>query len=194
MKKFKEEKEKPQAPEVKEKKRPREELDELHQVVKEEKSIFYWKSKSRPFKKRGKDYFLSLILIVLFFIFVSTLTREYLLIGVVLSVAFVAYVLSIIEPEIVEHKITKGGLVSGDHPYLWEELKSFWFEIKGDHQILNIETKLRYPARLIVLLDGTSQQGLKNLLEKHLSFRESPQYNILDRWGHKLTRILPLED
>lgn len=180
--------------EPQEQKHTKEEFDELHQVVKGEKAILFWKSKARPFRRRGKDYFLTLILIVLVFILVSTLVREFLLIGVVLSLAFVAYVLSIIEPEVVEHKITKSGFVSADHPYLWEELRSFWFERKGDHDILNIETKLRFPARLILLLEGVSQHGLKNLLEKRIDFRESPQYNVLDRWAHKLTRILPLEE
>lgn len=192
MKKFKVKKE--EKKESKAAKHTQEELDELHQVVKAEKASLFWKSKARPFKRRGKDYFLTLILIVLVFILVSTLVREFLLIGVVLSLAFVAYVLAIVEPEVVEHKVTKSGFVSGDHPYLWEELKSFWFERKGDHDILNIETKLRFPARLILILEGVSQHGIKNSLEKHIEFRETPQYNILDRWAHKLTRILPLED
>ena len=194
MAKFKIQKEKSPKPQTKEPKRSREEMDELHQVVQNEKALFSWKSKSRPFKRRGKDYLLTLVLIVLIFILVSTLVREFLLIGVVLSLAFVAYVLATIEPEVVEHKITKSGFVSGDHPYLWEELRSFWFERKGDHEILDIETKLRFPARLIILLDGVSQHGIKNLLEKHINFRETPQYNVLDRWANKLTRILPLEE
>lgn len=193
MKKFSLLKGKPKE-EKKKPRRSREEIDELHQVVKDEKAVFTWKSKSRPFKRRGKDYVLTLILIILFFILVSTLVREYLLIGVVLSLAFVAYVLATVEPEIVESRVTKSGFVSGDHPYLWEELHSFWFEIKGDHEILNIETKLRFPGRLIILLDGTSQHAVKTLLEKRIDFRESPQYNVLDRWSRKLTRLLPLED
>jgi hypothetical protein len=193
MPKFKIKKEKTEEPKKTEaKKKTQEELEELHAAVKQKKAIIWWRSNSRPFKKRGKDYFLTLILLVLIFIFIAAVTREFLLIGVGLSLVFVAYILARVEPEEVEHKITKDGVVSGNHAYLWEELRYFWFAKKAGSEILNIETKLRFPARLIILVDTISIEGVKNVLSKHLPFREIPEINFIDRWSDRLTKLLPL--
>jgi len=195
MPKFKVKKEKKEEPKKEEaKKRTREEWEELHVQVKQAKALIAWTSKSRPFKKRGKDYFLSLALLVLFFIIIAAVTRELMLIAVGLSLAFVAFVLAKVEPEEIEHKITKNGIVSSNHAYLWEELRYFWFSKKAGSEILNIETKLKFPARLIILVDTVSVAGVKNLLSKYLPFREIPETNFLDRWSERLTRLLPLEE
>ena len=194
MPKFKVKKEKKEGTKKEEvKKKTREEWEELHAQVKQARAIIAWKSKSRPFQKRGKDYFLTLLFLVLIFIFIAAVTRELMLIAVGLSLTFVAFVLAKIEPEEIEHKITKDGIVSGNYAYLWEELKYFWFAKKAGSEILNIETKLRFPARLIILVDTISIEGVKNLLSKYLPFREIPEANFLDRWADRLTRLLPLE-
>jgi hypothetical protein len=195
MPKFKIKKEKKEEPKKEEvKKRTREELEELHAQVKQAKAIIAWKSRSRPFQKRGKDYFLTLLLLMLIFIFIAAVTREFMLIAVGLSLVFVAFVLAKIEPEEIEHKITKNGIVSANHSYFWEELRYFWFSKKAGSEILNIETKLRFPARFIILVDTISVAGVKNVLSKYLPFREIPEINFLDRWADRLTRLLPLEE
>ncbi|OGD86256.1 hypothetical protein A2Z23_01030 [Candidatus Curtissbacteria bacterium RBG_16_39_7] len=195
MPKFKIKKERKEEPKKEEvKKKTREELEELHAQVKQARAIIFWKSRSRSFQKRGKDYFLTLILLLLFFIFIAAVTREFLLIAVGISLIFVAFVLAKVEPDEIEHKIGKDGIVSGSHSYLWEELRHFWFSKKAGSEILNIETKLRFPARLIILVDTISVSGVKNILSKHLPFREIPEANFIDHWSERLTRLLPLEE
>jgi len=195
MPKFKIKKEKKEEQKKEEvKKRTQEELEELRAQVKQAKALIAWKSKSRPFQKRGKDYFLSLLLLLLLFIFIALITREFLLIAVGVSLIFVAFVLAKVEPGEIEHKITKNGIVSGNHAYLWEELKYFWFSKKAGSEILNIETRLRFPARLIILVDTVSVAGVKNLLSKYLPFREVPEFTFLDRWADRLAKLLLLEE
>lgn len=176
-----------------EKRLSQEELAEKHALLKQEKSILSWKSPSRPFKKRGIEYFVTTGLMALILILIATVLREFLLVAVIVSLAFVAYVLATVEPEIIEHKIAKSGLVSGKHAYLWRELKSFWFEKRDNLEILVVETKLQFVGRLYILLDGLSQTAVKVALSKNLEYRQIPNLNWLDKAAEKLVRIFPLE-
>lgn len=170
-----------------------EEIAERHALVKTEKSILSWKSPSRPFKRRGFEYFVTIGLVALILIMVATVLREFLLVGVVLSLSFVAYVLATVEPDEIEHRIVKSGLVSDKHAYLWEELKSFWFEKRDNFEILTIETKLKFPGRLFILLGGISAQSVKVAFGKNLEYRQIPNLNWLDRTAERLTKVFPLE-
>src|SRR3990167_6020313 len=73
-----------------------------------------------------------------------------------------------VEPEKTEHKITTRGVKTGEKLYKWEELSRFWFTDKWGQQILNIDTRLRFPSRLIMLLADQSQDKIKEILGKYL--------------------------
>ena len=132
-------------------------------------------------------------MIAVFFALLAILVREFMAIAVVFAAVFVTFVLALVDPEQIEHKVTRNGLVSGNHGYLWADLKSFWFLKKGAHDLLMIETKLRFPGRLILVLDNISQGSLKELLGKHIHFREVPITTWLDRTAESLVEKLPLE-
>ncbi len=193
MPKFRLKLEKVEEKKPEEKRLTAEELAEKHALLKTERAIISWKSASRPFKKRGPEYFITTGLVALILILIATVLREFLLVGVILSLSFVAYVLATVEPEEIEHKIVKSGLVSGNHAYLWEELKSFWFEKKYEQELLAIETKLRFPGRLFILIGGISAASVKNAIGKNLEFRQVPNLNWLDRTAERLTKLFPLE-
>ena len=193
MPKFRLKLEKVEEKKPEEKRLTAEELAEKHALLKQERAIISWKSPSRPFKKRGTEYFVTIGLVALILILIATVLREFLLVGVILSLSFVVYVLATVEPETIEHKIVKSGLVSGNHAYLWEELKSFWFEKKYEQELLVIETKLRFPGRLFILISGISAASVKNSIGKNLEFRQVPNLNWLDKAAERLTKLFPLE-
>ncbi len=171
----------------------KEELDTKHLAALEAKSIISWKSPERVFKARSKKYFVKVALYGLIFILAAIAFGEYFAVGVIISVVFVVYVLATHAPETIEHKITNMGLVSGGRSFLWEELDSFWFDKKGDDRLLIVQTKLRFPTRLIILLTTVSERAILDLLEKHLHYHPGPVHTLLDKWANYLQQRINLE-
>ena len=156
------------------------------------KTLVSWKSPLRVFKKRDKKHFTNLILAVFLISAVLVFFKEFLLVGVVLALVFVAYVNSTVEPPEFEHKITTKGITSGGHTYLWEELKEFWLDQKGARTVLNIDTKARFPGRLFIVLNEESTEKVKKALSKYLSFREEQKVTWLDQMTDWFSQKLQL--
>ncbi len=159
-----------------------EEVKEINKFVSDEiKTLISWKSPLRIFKKRDKKHFTNLILVVFIISLVLIFFKEFLLVGVILALVFVAYVNSSVEPPEFEHKITTQGLTSGGHTYLWDELKEFWLVKKDGQTVLNIDTKVRFPGRLFIVLNEGNVEEVKQALSKYISFREQPKITWLDQ-------------
>lgn len=170
-----------------------EELDAKHKAALESKTIISWKSPVRVFKARSRKYFIKIALYSLVFILAAIVFGEYALVGVIIALVFVAYVLALAAPETIEHKITNMGIISGGKAFLWEDLDSFWFDSRGDDRLLIIQTNLRFPGRLIVLLTTVSERTLLEMLEKHIHFHHGPVHTLLDRWAMWLQERVNLE-
>lgn len=166
----------------------KEELDAKHVAALEAKAQVTWKSAVRIFKPRSKKYFTKIALYALVFILAAIAFGEYLLVGVIIAVVFVAFVLATAAPEVIEHKISNMGIISGGRAFLWEELDSFWFEKRGDDRLLMVATNLHFPTRLIILLTTVSERTLLDLLEKHLHYHPAPVHTLFDKWAHALQR------
>ncbi len=155
-------------------------------------TLIAWKAPLRVFKKRDKQHFTNLIMVVFLLSAVLIFFKEFLLVGVILALVFVAYVNSSIEPEEFGHKITTQGLTSGGHTYLWEELREFWLTEKDGKTVLNIDTRVRFPGRLFIVLNDEVVGEVKKSLSKHLPFREEQKTTWLDRMTDWFSQKLQL--
>ena len=171
----------------------KEEMDAKHQAALEQKNIISWKSAERIFKARSKRYFTKIALYALVSILASIAIGEFFLVGVILALVFVVYVMATTSPEVIEHRINKMGIVSGERPFLWEELDSFWFDRRGDDRLLIVQTNLHFPSRLIILLTTVSERTLLDLLEKHIHFHPRPVHTVMDKWANTLRSRVNLE-
>jgi len=156
------------------------------------KTLLAWSAPSRPFKKRGKEFFSTIGTIALLLVIILVFFQEWLLIMVIIAMAFSAYVLATIQPEKVDHQITNRGVMTGAKKYRWGELNRFWFGKKANQTMLYLETRLRFPRLLILLLGETKQVEIKKILVKYLAF-EQPDPTWLDKSGDWLSRKFPLE-
>ena len=156
------------------------------------KTLISWKSPLRVFIKRDKKHFTNLVLVVFLISLVLIFFKEFLLVGVILALVFVAYVNSSVEPPEFEHKITTHGLTSGGHNYPWEELKEFWLVKKDGRTVLNIDTKVRFPGRLFIVLNEESAGEVRQALSKYISFREEPKITWLDQMTDWFSQKLQL--
>lgn len=172
----------------------KEELDAKHAAALDAKTIISWKSPVRVFKARSKKYFTKVALYALIFILAAIAFGEFFLVGVIIAVVFVVYVLATAAPELIEHKITNMGIISGGRAFLWEELDSFWFDRRGDDRLLLVQTRLHFPTRLIILLSATvTERALLDILEKHLHYHAAPVHTLFDKWAHQLQKRINLD-
>lgn len=147
--------------------------------------LLEWESPARVFVPKDEKYVRTVLWVLLAVGVILVFFKEFLLYAVFLSLAFVSYVLRTVPPETVTHKITSHGLVSGGHDYLWKDLKDFWFTERAHYPVLHINTALRFPPRLFILLPENSTQvsrgKIMELLSPHISFRELPPENSVDK-------------
>ena len=178
---------------------PQEEIkeDEFHPKISEAgevKTLLSWEAPSRPFRKRDRSYYTTIAILVILVCLIAFLAREFLLIGVLFSLAFVTYVLAFVPPNIITYKLSTQGITIGDHFYFWHLLDSFWFKRKDNQNIFFIQTRLRFPAQLMLVLDKVSEEEIKKEAAKFLPYHEIPRTSLFDKWAEGLQKHFPLEN
>ncbi|MDO8551420.1 MAG: hypothetical protein Q7S03_01945 [bacterium] len=161
-------------------------------LVREMKVLFSWKSAERPFKKRDREFWTTVLSIVFLVGVILFFIKEWLLIGVIIALVFVYYVLSTVPPGEVEHQITNRGIRFAGKDYLWEEIGRFWFSERLGQKVLIFELRKGLVSRLELLLGGADQKRIKEILLKYLP-EETPNPTFLDQASAWLTRKVPLE-
>src|SRR3989304_9772352 len=84
--------------------------------------LLSWKGPSHPFKKRNKIFYQTVAALTFLLVVIVFFLREFMLIGVILSITFVVYAISSVPPVEVEHKITPLGLENAGRLFRWIEL------------------------------------------------------------------------
>jgi len=156
------------------------------------KTLVSWKAAARSFKKRDREYFSTIGAIVFLLSIILLFIKEWLLIGVIIALAFFSYVLASIEPEETEHKITTRGVFTGKKLFEWPRLGRFWVDEKWGHKILHIEQFIGMPTQLLMLLGKESEKNIKQVLEKYL-ICEKPEKTAIDKASEWLSKKVPLE-
>lgn len=158
------------------------------------RTLLIWHAPARPFRKKDRSYYTTIAILVMLLILIALLAQEVLLIGVLLALAFVAYVLGFIPPEEVEYKISTQGVTIGNHFYFWQDLDSFWFSQKEGQGVLNILTHLRFPGMLLLVLGNQNEEQVKKMVARYLPFYEIAPKSLLDKWAESLQKHFPLEN
>lgn len=156
------------------------------------KELLVWKAPIRPFKKRSREYFSTLVAIVFLLLVILFFLKEWLLMGVIIAFTFVSYVLATVPPGETVHKITTRGITTGGKTYKWDWFTRFWFSKKWENEILHIETLLTFPRQLQLLLKEKKSQEVKKIMEKYLLFQK-PKKTFLDKAAEWLQKKVPLE-
>lgn len=156
-----------------------------------EETIFEWKAASRPFKKRNRQFYTTVGLITMLVSLILFFAGQFLPIAVVISVAFLGYVLSSVAPETVENKITTYGIRTDTLLFYWDELGRFWYDKKYNQPIVNIEVA-RFPGRITLLFSEEQQNELTVLLSAML-LQQKPQETFIDKSAKWLQEKVPLD-
>lgn len=94
----------------------------------EVKTLISWSAPGRPFRKKGKDFYVSGLLIVFLVEIILFIFSEYLLMFVVGALYFFAVSLAWVPPQNFHYRISTQGIKVEDHFYIWDELYDFYFK------------------------------------------------------------------
>ncbi len=154
------------------------------------KELFNWTSPERVFVPRNKKWFINTALLVLILVVVTLILKEFLLMGAILAVLFVLYILATVPPQQIEHRITTQGIISNNRSYLWDELADFWFKDKYDYTLLEVDTYLRFPDQLSLIIADQDKTRIRDILVKYLPYREVINKSWLEKSGEWVTKKL----
>ena len=152
------------------------------------KTLFRWQSFTHQYSRHNSRWFINSFLLVATIILILLFIKEFYIVAAVLAVAFVAYVLAAIPPELIENAITTQGINIGNHSYIWEELDEFWLTEKAGFVILHIDTFLSWPRRLFVLINEDDREKIRELIARYIPFREIPKTTWIDTLGETLSK------
>lgn len=168
---------------------PKQEEQSYHDV----KTLLSWHAPGRPFKKHSKEYFINIFLIMTAVEVIIFLFHMYLLMLVVLSLAFLAFALAIVPPHVFYYKITSEGVRIEDSFFIWEELYDFYFTKHDGIEVVKIGTKAYIPGELTLILGEITPQQIKRAILPYLPFREYVRPTYTQKAGDWLEKNFPLE-
>lgn len=157
-----------------------------------EETLLTWRSASRPFKKRNRQFYTTIATIVILISLILFFAGQFLPIAVVISIAFLSYVLSSVPPNESEKKITTYGIRVEDELYYWEEMGRFWFDEKYGSPIVQIEI-IRFPGRLTLLMGDLKNEELEDIL-KEVLIKQKPEDTFFDKSANWLQEKIPLDN
>src|SRR3989338_4216891 len=137
----------------------------------EVKTLLSWASPGRPFRKRGKQYYLTSLLIMLLVEVILFLFSQYLLMLVVASLVFVAFALATVPPRDFHYRISIEGI-----------------------EVLHIRTHSFIPGELTLTLGDIDKEHVKRVLLPYLPYREVIKPTFMEKSADFLSKNFPLEN
>ncbi len=141
-------------------------------IYESNKVLYSWKSPSRVFVKRNKEWFLKVAVIALVFILFAAFFQDMIVILVICVIVLIVFLLASVPPDEVEHKLTNNGIFSFDKIYKWEDLKEFWLCEKYNQKVLYISTKIRVTPRLVMLIRKKDENQIVKILGERLDYKQ----------------------
>jgi hypothetical protein len=157
-----------------------------------EKELYTWQAPSRPFKKRNREFYTTVGALVILISVILVFAKEFLLVGVILSLGFVTYVLATVPPTAIHHRLTNRGVRNMDKIWLWQQLGRYWWETKWGQPQLLIESPTQFPGRLTLLLGQGDKNAIDNICNKYL-VHQKPEPTWFDKASKWLSDKVPLE-
>lgn len=156
-------------------------------------TLVSWHAPGRPFRKRNREYFINIALIVLAVEVILFLFAQYFLMLVVVALVFVNYALKTVPPHDFRYKISTEGVMIEDYFLLWQELYDFYFIKQDGMELLVMRTKAMLPGELVITLGEMHRDYLTSILLPYLPYREYVKPTFMEKSGDWLAKTFPLE-
>ena len=157
------------------------------------RTLVSWSAPGRPFRKKSRQFFLSVTLLLVFFEIILFLFTQYELMVVLLALAFLSTALSIIPPHDFHYKVTTEGIKVEDYFYIWSELYDFYFKRTDGVDVLIVRTQAFLPGELKISMGSITRDHLRKILVPFLPYREFVKPTFMEKSADWLTQNFPLE-
>lgn len=161
--------------------------------INEERELFGWEAAERSFQRRNRDFWITAIAMFVLFSVILIFIQEFYLIIALLSILFLIYAYSTVPPERIKNKITNRGVYFGEFRYEWDYLVRFWFGKSLSSETLLLETRLKFPRQVSLIINPEDKEKLKKILVKRLPMMESSP-TFIDKVTKWFGERLPLEN
>lgn len=167
-----------------------EELPEEHYDV---RALLSWTAPGRPFRKKNREFYLSVLLIFFLIEVIAFLFGQFQLMLAVAAVTFLSISLAIVPPKNFHYRISTEGVKVEDHYYIWGELYDFYFKKIDKVDTLVIRTEALIPGELKMTLGSLPKDHVRKILVNFLPYREVVRGSFMERAGDWLSRNFPLD-
>jgi hypothetical protein len=173
------------------KKKPKQEQKEPTpvRVVEPERELFGWVAPARPFKRRDREFWVTVISIAAITGIILFLIEGIMPVILIISIIFLFYVLATVEPENIEYKITNKGVKIAGKRTDWADIRRFWFSARFNSQLLIFEI-VKLPGRLELVIDNKEKEKARKVLKDYVLEEELPPSG-LDRAANWFSKKLP---
>jgi len=105
--------------------------------------------------------------------FILFLIEGWLPVVLIISLVFLFYVMSTVEPENIQYKVTTRGINVGGKITTWDLMTRFWFAKRFDSELLVIEI-VSLPGRLEVVVNPEMKEPITKAISDYLVHEEVP--------------------
>lgn len=154
-----------------------------------EKVLVNWTAASRPFKRRSREFYVSLVSIVGLIGAILFLIEGLMPVILLAALVFLFYVLSTVSPDNVEYQITTFGVRFAGRLTPWEKLGRFWFVNRLGSDLLVFEV-YALPGRLELVAPKEIHSKAEVALKKYLIEEEAPP-GAFDKAANWASKRLP---
>lgn len=154
-----------------------------------ERDLVTWQAPARPFKRRNREFYVTIIAIAGLTALILFLIEGFLPVVLIISVVFLFYVMSTVEPEEIEYKITDRGIKVAGRRTEWQVMGRFWLTKRFSSELLVVET-FTFPGRLEIVIDPSKKEQIEKEVGNYLVHEEIPPSNI-DKAANWFARRMP---
>jgi uncharacterized membrane protein YobD (UPF0266 family) len=154
--------------------------------------LLVWDAPVRPFKKRDRVYYQTIIALAFLLVVISFFLHEWLLIGSILAVVFVSYVLAAVPPFVILNKLTRKGVWTGETFFNYSEISQYWFENQLESVVMIL--LLKNNSRVFLVVPDNKKEKVKEIMGNNVVFREKPLKNFISKIGDWMKQKIPLEE
>jgi hypothetical protein len=138
-----------------------------------ERDLVTWTAPARPFKRRDRQFYVTTFAIAGIISLVLFLAEGIMPVILIISLVFLYYVLSTVQPENVEYKITTKGVKIASKLTEWQYMNRYWFTDRFGSGLMIIDTVL-LPGRIELMIQPDVKEKLKKEVSAYIPYEEVP--------------------
>lgn len=136
-----------------------------------ERELVVWTAPSRPFKRKNRQFYITTFSMVGIVSLVLFLAEGIMPVLLIISMVFLYYILSTVEPEKIEYKITTKGVKIAGKLTNWNLFDSFYFTKKMDSTLIVFET-VTIPGKMEIVIEESLKERLQKEITAYIPFEE----------------------